>query len=92
MLSNGIEFHRTVEQTVMNILKTEGLLNSQWGYGKVDEVISSSKLKVFVNGGLESTLIPCNPDITFSPEDHVVVVNVNGNTNDRFVISRRIVG
>jgi hypothetical protein len=92
MLSNGIEFHRTVERTVMSILRSEGLLNKQWGFGEVEEVISPSKLKVFVNGSTTSHIVPCNPDITFQPDDHVIIVFINGNSNDKFVISRRIVG
>jgi hypothetical protein len=91
MLSNGIEFHRTVERTVLSILDKEGLLNRQWGYGEVDEVISPSKLKVFINGGETSHIIPCNPDVSFQPNDHVIIVYINGISNDKFVISRRIV-
>lgn len=90
--SQGIKLYGLIEDAVMNVLKTNNLLNGQWQFGEVAEVISQSKLKVYANGSDIASTIHCNPDITFNVGDHVLILKINGHARDRFVLSRRLVG
>lgn len=83
--------YEDIRKITLDIIQELKLLNGQWHFGKVDQVVSPSQLKVFVDGSTTSQTINCNPDITFQPNDHVIIVYINGNPRDKFVISRRIV-
>jgi hypothetical protein len=88
----GFKLYDTIEKMVMKILTEQKVLNSTFLLGKVDQVISESKLRVFINGSTVAQLVNCNPDITFSVGDHVVIANLSRtSSHDKFVISRRIV-
>ncbi|MGM7685229.1 hypothetical protein ACSVDA_24290 [Cytobacillus sp. Hm23] len=53
------------------------------------EIISSTKVKVIVDGGSIPQTVSCNPDVSFDVSDEVWVLFVNGNPRDQFVISKR---
>lgn len=74
---------------VYNILNKEKLLRGEWHHGDVDTVISSTSIRVFVDGSSISQIIPCNPDVTFKSGDKVFVHFVNGNSSDKFVPYKR---
>lgn len=83
--------YEAIKQIILDVLKKEGMLTGQWHLGTVDRVISSTKLKVFVDGGSVAQTVSCNPDVTFSKGDEVWVVFINGNPRDKFVISKRAI-
>ncbi len=82
-------FYQSVKKIVEQILVDKNVLRGDIHYGEVDEVISSSKLKVKLDGSDTPQKIPCNPDITFNIGDQVVVQFFNKNPKDKFVICRR---
>lgn len=89
-MSNKQNYDVIVE-IVKDILRKEGLLVGNWHLGIVNEVISSTKLKVMVDGGTSAQTVSCNPDIIFSEGDHVWVVFINGNARDKFVLCKRAI-
>lgn len=78
---------------VQSIVKTEiqnaGLYLGQWHNGTVEEVISPSRLRVFVDGSMTSQQVPCNPDVLFKSGDKVFVLFVNGDTKNKFIPFKR---
>lgn len=88
-----MEEQRALLDLITNIVQTEirnlGLLKGQWHLGKVNEVKSDKMLSVFVDGSSQPQNIPCNPDGNFSVGSEVWVVFINGDSKNKFVISRR---
>lgn len=82
-------FYQSVKKIVKQILIDEDVLRGDIHYGIVDEVVSSSKLKIKLDGSDIAQTIPCNPDVNFSSGDHVVVQFFNKNPKDKFVICRK---
>jgi hypothetical protein len=81
----------TIENVVMQVLQRLNLLQGQWRLGTVVSVESTTKLKVQIDGSETVQSVPCNPDITFSPNDRIFVININNNPNDKFAISKRAI-
>lgn len=88
---NDKQVYDSIKEIVMDVMRAEGLLVGHWHLGTVDEVLSSTKLKVFVDGSDVAQTISCNPDVTFEVDSHVWVVYINGNARDKFVISKRAI-
>lgn len=88
---NDKQFYDFIKNTVEDILAAQGLLTGQWHLGTVDQVISPTKLKVFVDGSDVSQTISCNPDVAFAVGNHVWVIYINGNPRDKFVLSKRAI-
>jgi len=88
---NDKQIYKTIKDIVIEVLHDNGVLKGNWRLGKVDTVISDKKLTVFVDGNIRSQTISCNPDITFVSGDYVWIVNINGSSQDKFVISKRAV-
>lgn len=85
------QFINAVEKIVMQLLRKFNLLQGDHRLGTVDEVLSPTKLKVFVDGGSESQTVSCNPDVQFVSGDNVYVLFINNNPNDKYVPYRRSV-
>lgn len=79
------EFYKYVEKIVETVLQNKGLLNGQWHLGTVEQVISPTRLSVFVDGSTVPQTIPCNPKVIFSVGDKVFVLYVNGKSSDKYV-------
>lgn len=90
MRKNELSYQQ-IESIIYNVLNENKLLNNQWHVGKVDSILSPTKLKVFVDGSETSLTVSCNPDITFNVGDYVWVIFINGNPRDKFVISKRAI-
>lgn len=88
---NDKQIYDQMKEIVLDVMKAEGLLVGQWHLGTVDEIVSPTKLKVFVDGSDTSQTISCNPDVVFTAGSHVWVVFINGNARDKFVLSRRAI-
>ncbi len=85
------DFDTYLEQIINQVLEKKGLLNGMWHLGEVVSVISTKKLGIKIDGSSNIQTVPCNPDVTFSVGDQVWVVYINGNSKDKFVISKRAV-
>ena len=83
------KFLKVIKDMVYTILVNENLLRGDWQNGKVKGVISKKMLTVSVNGSSETQNIPCNPDVPFAINDEVFVVNINGDSRNKFVLCRR---
>jgi hypothetical protein len=90
MIMNDSKFYELIKSIVKSELSKQGVVGN-WHLGKVDQVISSKKLKVFIDGGTVSQTVSCNPSITFAVNDEVWVVYVNGNSKDKFALCKRAV-
>lgn len=88
---NDKQFYDKVNEIVSDVLTRQGLLIGQWRLGTVDQIISPTKLKVFIDGSDTPQTVSCNPDITFTSGNHVWVIYINGNARDKFVLSKRAV-
>jgi hypothetical protein len=83
------QFIDTVTNIVYGILKNEGLLKSEWHLGKVDRVISNTKISTFIDGSSQSQVVPCNPDITFNEGDEIFVIFIDNNSVNKFALCKR---
>ncbi|MGG2091226.1 hypothetical protein AB1283_25955 [Bacillus sp. S13(2024)] len=81
----------TITKIVYQILNKEGLIGGggEWHLGKVKSVVDSKKLEVYVDGSSISQIVPCNPSVTFAANDEIWVVFINGNSINKFAISKR---
>ena len=84
------KFYEFVREIVKSELSKQNLVGN-WHLGKVSSIVNSKQLKVYVDGGTIEQTIPCNPSVTFAVNDEVWVVYVNGNSKDKFVLSKRAV-
>lgn len=90
--SNSREYlYNLIASIVQTEVRNSGLLNGNWHLGKVESVINSKRLNILVDGSSIPQPIPCNPDVTFSPQDEVIVIFLNGNSKNKFVICRRAI-
>lgn len=80
-----------IEKKIYSILREKRILGGEWHLGKVESVISSKKISVYVDGSDTPQRIPCNPDVTFNVGDHVWVIFVNGDSRNKFVLSKRAI-
>ena len=82
-------------ELIKKIIHTEianlGLLKGDYHLGKVQAVKANNILSVYVDGSSTPQDIPCNPDGNFSINDEVWVIFINGDSKNKFVISRRAV-
>jgi hypothetical protein len=85
------ELYEIIEKMIYQVLRENRLLFGEWQLGKVAEVISEKRLKVYVNGSDVAQTIPCNPDVMFSVDDEVWVIFVNGDSKNKFVLCKRAV-
>lgn len=83
------QFYDVVKKIVYQILIKEKLLQSEWHLGKVESVIDSKTLSVYVDGSTTPQTIPCNPDVTFNVGDEVFVLFVNNDSRNKFVPFKR---
>jgi hypothetical protein len=85
------QFIDHVTKIVYGILKNEGLLKSEWHLGKVESVISSTKISAFIDGSNVSQVIPANPDVTFNVGDEIFVIFLNNDSKNKYAIARRAI-
>lgn len=91
MINDQEQIYEIITKIVHSTISNLGLLKGDWQLGTIDSIISPKKAMVFINGSSESYPIPTNPDVTFHPQDSVFVILVNGDSKNKFVISRRAV-
>lgn len=82
-------FIEKVKNIVYSILNKNNLLQGNWHVGKVDTVVSPTRLYCFVDGSNTSQLIASNPDVTFSPNDEIFIIFINNNSKDKFALCKR---
>ncbi len=80
---------KMIQDVVNQVIDNANLRTGSWRLGEVQSVISSTQLKVYVDGSTTAITIPCNPSVTFAIGDNVWVININGNPRDRFVLCKR---
>lgn len=78
----------TIKKVVYSILGKEKLLQSEFHFGKVNQVISNKQLSVFVDGDTTAINISCNPDITFNLNDNVIVIYINNDPKNKYCLAR----
>ena len=75
---------------IVNQVLEENLSNSQTTYGTVKTVNGDGTLDIFIEGNSEPIrYVRCNPDVEFNPADRVIVLYVNNNKRNAFVLCRR---
>ncbi|GED72724.1 hypothetical protein BRE01_64260 [Brevibacillus reuszeri] len=78
-----------IRELIREEFKNEGLLKEPWRFRKIDEVLSPTKVKCFVDGSDTSIVISCNPDVLFRKNDEVWIVNTARDNKSRFVLCKR---
>lgn len=78
-----------ITNIVYGILNKENLLFNSWRFGKVAEVISTTKLKCYIDGSDVAITVSCNPDITFAINDEIWIVNTAKDNSSRFALCKR---
>jgi hypothetical protein len=84
-------FVELIREIVRVELENLNVLKGDWHLGTVDTVVNTKQLNAFIDGSPTSQLVGCNPNITFSVSDPVWVIFVNGNSKDKFVLSKRAI-
>lgn len=83
------ESYEIIKEIARQEIERLGLLINPYRLGKVDSVLSPTKLKVFIDGSAESVTVPCNPDVTFKAKDEVWVVLTSRDGKSKFVPFKR---
>lgn len=81
-------FVENVMKVVYKVLRKEKLLQSEFHMGIINQVISNKQLSVFVDGSNIAQTIRCNPDVTFSIGEQVIVIFINNDPKNKYVMSR----
>lgn len=79
----------TIKTVIYDELGKSGLLNGTFKFGRVEKVLSNTRLSVYEGGSRQTQVIHCNPDINFSIGDEVFIQYVNGNPRDKFIPYRK---
>ena len=85
---NFLDAVRSIVQAELNNL---GLLQGQWHLGKVSSVINSKQITAYVDGSTTAQTIASNPSVTFSVNDEIWIIFVNGNSKDKFALCKRAI-
>lgn len=86
------DFQNNLIKTIKDLVKQELKgLNNRDHYGRIDSVVDQYKAYVYVDNGTISQLIPTNPNITFSANEEVYVVFINGDEKDKFVLCQKAI-
>ena len=76
-----------LQKLVMQILEKNGLLKGNKLFGVIENVISETKVRVYVEKELRSQICNCPPRVGFEVGDRVLIENINNNPHDRFIIA-----
>lgn len=82
-------FSDLIRKIVQEEINKQKLNTGCWQLGKVDSVISSTKLSVLVGNATTAQTIPCNPDITFNIGDEIFVIFLNHDSANKFALCKR---
>ncbi len=76
-----------LQKLVMQILEKNGLLKGNKLFGVIEDIISETVVKVYIEKELKSQLCNCPPKNGFQIGDRVLVENINNNPHDRFIVA-----
>lgn len=77
---------------VENKLRKANLIRGEWHIGKIDSIINPYSANVFVDGSTTSQKVPTNPNINFVAGEQVLVVFLNGDSKNKYVIAKCATG
>lgn len=87
---NTENFIEQIKIIVYQILNENAMFSGQFTYGTIDKVNGDKTVDVFIEGNTESAKhIHCNPDVEFNTADRVIILYVNNNKRNAFVLCRR---
>jgi ribosome biogenesis GTPase A len=81
-------FVENMMKVVYKVLRKENLLQSEFHMGKVAEVLPNYYLSIYIDGSSTTQKVKCNPDITFHANDQVIVIFINNDSKNKYVMSR----
>lgn len=76
-----------LENTVMQILRKNGMLQGNKTFGVVAEIINDTKVMVDMTQSSSVELVSCSPNVEMALGDRVLVEYINNNPHDMFVIA-----
>lgn len=76
-----------LEQSVMQILKKNNILQGNKTFGVVQEIVSDKILKVELTQANSIENVRCSPNVEFKIGDRVLVEYINNNPHDMFVMA-----
>jgi hypothetical protein len=80
---------KTVKQTLQQELEKLNLLKGDWHSGVVASVIDSKYLSVKVDGSDTAQTIPFNQSEIFTANDNVLVIFLNHDSKNKFVLCKK---
>lgn len=86
---NESETYKVIRDIAREELKALNLDIKPWHQGKVNQIISPTTLKVFVDGSDIAQTIPCSKNEPYTVGDEVWIVYINNNPRDKFVFGLR---
>lgn len=75
------------EQSIMQILRKNGMMQGNKTFGTVAEVINDKSLMVEMTQSNSTEMVRCSPNIDFYVGDRVLIEYINNNPHDRFVVA-----
>lgn len=81
-----------ITSIVYTVLNNENLLRGIWRNGTVEGIISKNLLSIRVDGSEDTQNIPCDPDRVYKVGDEVIVVLLNNDPKNKYVLGKKGVG
>ncbi len=87
---NTENFIEQIKTIVYQTLNENSIFSGQFTYGTIEKVNGNGTVNVFIEGNTQSVkYVHCNPDAKFNTADRVIILYVNNNKNNAFVLCRR---
>ena len=87
---NADIFFSSIKSVVDSVLKDLGLLENEWHYGTITRVNGDGTVNVRIDGSTDSTnYVTCNPDIRIQETDKVIILYVNRNKQNPYVMCKK---
>lgn len=87
VIQQDIAIMELLEDTVMQVLKKNGILQGNKTFGFVAEILSNTKIKVDMTQANSTEIVTCSPNMEIALGDRVLVEYINNNPHDMFAIA-----
>lgn len=75
-----------MEKMTMQTASKHGLLQGNKLFGMIEEVLSDSRLRVYLDHATRSEIVTCSPHVNYKLGDRVLIEKINNNPHDMFVV------
>ncbi len=79
-----------LKSNIMDVLKEKGFLENEWHFGTIKTVNPNKTADLYIDGARDlAKNVPYNPDITLQAADKVIILYVNRNKNNRYIMCKK---